>query len=49
MVLAILIEHFKFHPSDKEIFWNFTNVVYPTIGKDDNSPSLPLIVESISP
>ncbi|KAI0789221.1 cytochrome P450 [Abortiporus biennis] len=50
VVLAILLQSFKFSPADcsKDITWNLAGVKYPTIGKVDNHPCLPLKVELIS-
>ncbi|KAI0789222.1 cytochrome P450 [Abortiporus biennis] len=51
VVLSTLLQSFKFSPADcaKDITWNLAGVKYPTIGKVDNHPSLPIKVELISP
>ncbi|KAI0789215.1 cytochrome P450 [Abortiporus biennis] len=49
VVLATLIHSFKFSNADcsNEIVWNVATVRYPTVGKVDNHPSMPLKVEAI--
>ncbi|KAL4249739.1 Cytochrome P450 superfamily protein [Abortiporus biennis] len=51
VVLSTLLQSFKFSPADcaKNITWNLAGVKYPTIGKVDNHPSLPIKMELISP
>ncbi|KZT01514.1 cytochrome P450 monooxygenase [Laetiporus sulphureus 93-53] len=45
--LAVLLTSFSFAPSQKNVFWNVTNVVYPTVGKDSSYMELPLIVQRL--
>ncbi|KAK7694998.1 hypothetical protein QCA50_002186 [Cerrena zonata] len=48
VVLAVLIESFKFEvPTDKEIYWNFSTVQFPSVG--DMEGQLPLIVSLVKP
>ncbi|KZT65623.1 cytochrome P450 [Daedalea quercina L-15889] len=44
VVLAVLISNFTFELSDKPIEWNVAPVWYPTVGKDDKEPRMPLKV-----
>ncbi|TCD64201.1 cytochrome P450-dit2 [Steccherinum ochraceum] len=45
VILAMLIENFTFDLSpDKEIYWNFSGIVYPTVGPVDAQMQLPLRV-----
>jgi len=44
VVLAMLIETFTFEPSQKEIYWNFAVIVYPTVGPENPKMQLPLRV-----
>ena len=44
-VLAMLIDTFTFElPKDKEIYWNVSIILYPTIGAQDTKMQLPLRV-----
>ncbi len=45
----MLLQHFKFEPTGKPIHWNFAGVQYPTVGKDDPSPQMPLKVSLLRP
>ncbi|KZT00831.1 cytochrome P450 monooxygenase [Laetiporus sulphureus 93-53] len=45
--LAVLLTRFSFTPSQKHIFWNVANAIYPTVGKDSNYMELPLIVQRL--
>ncbi|KAI0684489.1 cytochrome P450 [Cytidiella melzeri] len=47
ITLSVLIENFKFSLSDKDIYWNMSLVVFPTVGKTDEQSQLPLMVESL--
>jgi len=50
IVLAVVLQSFKFsHSRQKdEITWNFANVMYPTVGREDRlKPSYPMNVELI--
>ncbi|KAF9011994.1 cytochrome P450 [Cyathus striatus] len=43
VVLAMLLESFKFSPSNKEIFWAMNGITTPTVvGGDPSVPSLPM-------
>ncbi|KAI0651533.1 cytochrome P450 [Trametes meyenii] len=48
-VLFILLQYFKFEPTDKTIAWNFAAVQYPTVGKESPIPQLPLKVSLLRP
>ncbi|KAI0764992.1 cytochrome P450 [Fomes fomentarius] len=43
-VLFILLQYLKVEPTDKPIAWNFAAVQYPTVGRDNPNPELPLKV-----
>ncbi|KAI0819414.1 cytochrome P450 [Trametes gibbosa] len=43
-VLLILLQWFKFEPTDKPIAWNFASVQYPTVGRESSVPEMPLRV-----
>ncbi|KAF8962739.1 cytochrome P450 [Flammula alnicola] len=47
VVLSLLIDSFRFSPSDKEIFWQMNAISSPTLAKlrTDTHSQLPLIVE----
>ncbi|KAF8962738.1 cytochrome P450 [Flammula alnicola] len=46
VVLLLLIDAFRFSPSDKEIFWKMSGIAVPTLAKSGKlHPELPLIVE----
>ncbi|KAJ3853709.1 cytochrome P450 [Lentinula lateritia] len=49
VVISILVETFKFSPSDKEseIFWQMNGATAPVVGKD-NHPRLPINITSVS-
>ncbi|KJA19127.1 hypothetical protein HYPSUDRAFT_144149 [Hypholoma sublateritium FD-334 SS-4] len=48
VVLALLIQAFRFSPSKAEIAWKIGGIVVPTVvGGDKNTPQLPIIVEKI--
>ena len=40
VVLAVLIPTFKFELSNKEIYWNFTGVQYPTVGTESTKAEM---------
>lgn len=45
VVLVMLVEVFMFElPQDKDIYWNFAGIIYPTIGPVDAKMQLPLRV-----
>ncbi|KAL4249729.1 Cytochrome P450 superfamily protein [Abortiporus biennis] len=50
IVISVLLESFKFTPAEcaSDITWNLAGVKYPTVGKLNNHPSLPIKVELIS-
>ncbi|KAF8199601.1 cytochrome P450 [Pholiota molesta] len=46
VVLLLLIDAFRFRPSDKEIFWQMNGIATPVLAKGTNKhPQLPMIVE----
>ncbi|KAH7874006.1 cytochrome P450 [Lentinula edodes] len=49
VVISILVESFKFSPSDKEaeVFWQMNGATAPVVGKD-NHPRLPINITSVS-
>ncbi|KAJ3868460.1 cytochrome P450 [Lentinula novae-zelandiae] len=49
VVVSILVETFRFSPSDKEaeIFWQMNGATAPVVGKD-NHPRLPINITSVS-
>ena len=49
VVLAVLLQHFKFTPARKDIVWNNADVTYPAVGPDSTTPSLPMVVEALHP
>ncbi|PCH40533.1 cytochrome P450 [Wolfiporia cocos MD-104 SS10] len=44
VVLSVLLANFTFELTDKPIEWNVAGVWYPTVGKESNTPQLPLKV-----
>ncbi|PCH40495.1 cytochrome P450 [Wolfiporia cocos MD-104 SS10] len=48
VVLSVLLSTFHFELTWKPITWNAAGVQYPTVGKDDNTPQLPLKVKPLS-
>ncbi|CCM01003.1 uncharacterized protein FIBRA_03051 [Fibroporia radiculosa] len=44
VVLSVLLANFTFELTDKPIVWNAAAVRYPTLGRIDNKPQLPLKV-----
>ncbi|KAJ3853442.1 cytochrome P450 [Lentinula lateritia] len=49
VVISILVETFKFSPSDKdsEIFWQMNGVTAPVVGKDEH-PQLPINISLVN-
>jgi hypothetical protein len=47
IVLSLLIESFRFAPSKKEIFWQTTTVVTPTVLGEGGKIQLPLQVTRV--
>ena len=48
VILAALLSSFNFNPTNKEVYWNNSDVVYPTVGPDNGKASMPLAVQPIS-
>ncbi|KAI0338107.1 cytochrome P450 [Trametopsis cervina] len=50
VTLSVLLAHFTFTPAKTrgDIYWNMAFIAFPTVGKVDASPQLPLVVEGIS-
>ncbi|CCM01005.1 uncharacterized protein FIBRA_03053 [Fibroporia radiculosa] len=44
VVLSVLLTNFTFELTDKPIVWNAAAVRYPTVGRMDNKPQMPLKV-----
>ena len=49
VVLSVLLQRFKFEPTGEAIAWNSAPVQYPTVGKVNEEPALPLKVTLLSP
>ncbi|TCD71091.1 cytochrome P450-dit2 [Steccherinum ochraceum] len=49
IVLSVLLETFKFSPSNKDIYWHLGGLQSPAIGREGAKAQMPLIVERISP
>ena len=47
VVLSLLIESFEFAPSEKEIFWQMSNIVSPTVVGGGTKPQLPIMVKLV--
>ncbi|TCD71092.1 cytochrome P450-dit2 [Steccherinum ochraceum] len=47
IVLSVLLETFRFTPADKDVYWNFSGVQFPTIGKDGRRAKMPMRVELV--
>ena len=47
VVLSLLIESFKFSPSDKEIFWQMNMIATPTVVGGNGKNELPLTVSKV--
>jgi hypothetical protein len=52
VVLSLLIESFRFSPSDKEVIWQMHGIASPTVKSNSKSgtplPQLPLVVELVN-
>ncbi|KAI0823100.1 cytochrome P450 [Trametes gibbosa] len=48
-VILIMLQWFKFEPTDKPIAWNYAAVQYPTVGRESNVPQMPLKVTLLRP
>ncbi|THH21369.1 hypothetical protein EUX98_g8403 [Antrodiella citrinella] len=44
VILAMLVETFTFDFSEKEIYWNWAGIIYPTVGSVDTKTQMPLRV-----
>ena len=49
VVLSILIESFEFSPSEKELYWQMSNSVTPTVAGEEMKPQLPMVVKLVQP
>jgi predicted membrane protein len=49
VVLSLLIESFEFTPSEKEIFWQMSNIVSPVVVGGGMKPQLPMVVKLVQP
>ena len=49
VVLSLLIESFEFTPSEKEIFWQMSNIVSPIVVGEGTKPQLPMVVKLVQP
>lgn len=49
VVLAVLIENFRFDLTDNDIYWNSTGIQYPSVGCTDEKGQLPLRVSLVEP
>jgi len=49
VVLSLLIESFEFTPSEKEITWEMSTIVSPTVVGGDTRPQLPVVVKLVQP
>lgn len=47
VVLSVLLEYLEFSPSGKEIYWNYSGIVFPSVGTTSTDPKLPLKVKMI--
>ena len=48
VVLAVLLQTFKFELGDKPIVWNFSAVEYPTVGTESPKPEMPLVLSLLA-
>ena len=46
--MAVLIPSFKFSLTEKEVFWHWAAVTYPSMSKDEIDPGMVLNVEAIA-
>ncbi|KAJ7170583.1 cytochrome P450 [Mycena crocata] len=44
-VLSLLVERFKFSPSEKDITWQMSSLAVPVVEKESSLPQLPLKIE----
>jgi hypothetical protein len=49
VVLSLLIESFEFTPSEKEMFWQMSNIVSPIVVGEGTKPQLPMVVKLVQP
>ncbi|KAI0816023.1 hypothetical protein BC628DRAFT_1334538, partial [Trametes gibbosa] len=47
VVLAVLLNSFKFALTEKPVFWNHAGVMYPTVGEESKRPEMPLTVSQL--
>ncbi|KAK7676944.1 hypothetical protein QCA50_020062 [Cerrena zonata] len=47
VVLAVLLESFRFEMTDKEVIWNMAGVKYPTVGKGSSYAEFPMRVTAV--
>ncbi|PSS34169.1 hypothetical protein PHLCEN_2v1786 [Hermanssonia centrifuga] len=47
VVLAVLLQHFRFSLTDKKIVWNFSGIHFPSMHTDGTTPSLILKVQPL--
>ncbi len=48
VVLLLLIESFRFHPTEDKILWHMTGVATPVVvDSSKETPQLPLLVEKV--
>ena len=43
----MMLRSFKFHPGDKEIYWNLAGVNFPTVGTSGSKPEMYLKLEKL--
>jgi len=50
VILALMIESFRFSPSNKDVTWKMFGVASPTVSdaSDDTSRQLPLLIERVN-
>ncbi|KAI0781643.1 cytochrome P450 [Irpex lacteus] len=48
VILTVLLDRLKFSLTKEDIYWNSSLVTFPTVGKIDHEPRLPLGVEPLS-
>lgn len=47
VILSLLIESFRFAPSNKEIYWQMTSIATPTVVGEGGKVQLPLLVSKV--
>ena len=47
VVLAVLITSFKFGMTDRQVVWNTSGVIYPSMSKDTAKPEMMLKVQAV--